>query len=176
MHPEELFQFIDHGGKSENDLNPFQAVASDTSIGGFLHFGNRINEISLRTLLNIAEVHLDSRDYAIFRHESENPKDDGYLIQMRLVSKFALQYLFRSITEEEYRKFKDQKKTFLNTCWDFIEEERDKYGTLFGHPKLAGALGGDGHYAQEGLAFGFMVENSYHRVYRIWSRAWLVTK
>jgi hypothetical protein len=26
------------------------------------------------------------------------------------------------------------------------------------------------------VAFGFMVENEYQGVYRIWSRAWLVTK
>jgi hypothetical protein len=36
------------------------------------------------------------------------------------------------------------------------------------------AFGGDGERAKESLAFGFMVENAYYGVYRIWSRAWLV--
>ena len=37
-------------------------------------------------------------------------------------------------------------------------------------------MGGDGDYAVEELSFGFMLENEYNQVYRIWSRAWLVTK
>ena len=41
--------------------------------------------------------------------------------------------------------------------------------------RLRGLFGGDGDFAREELAFGFMVENDYHHVYRIWSRAWLVT-
>ena len=36
--------------------------------------------------------------------------------------------------------------------------------------------GGDGDWAKESLCFGLMVENGYQGVYRIWSRAWLVTK
>ena len=41
---------------------------------------------------------------------------------------------------------------------------------------LAGMFGGDGDDSREKLSFGRMVENGYHHVYRIWSRAWLVTK
>lgn len=37
-------------------------------------------------------------------------------------------------------------------------------------------FGGDGEWARESLAFGFLVENQYHSIYRIWTRAWLVTK
>jgi hypothetical protein len=42
--------------------------------------------------------------------------------------------------------------------------------------KLSGTLGGDGDWAKESLAFGFLVENSYWAVYRVWSRPRLVTK
>ena len=37
-------------------------------------------------------------------------------------------------------------------------------------------FGGDGDWAKEELAFGCMVENVDLGIYRIWSRAWLVTK
>ena len=37
-------------------------------------------------------------------------------------------------------------------------------------------MGGDGDMADEVLAFGFMVENSYYGIYRIWGRAWLIKK
>jgi hypothetical protein len=42
--------------------------------------------------------------------------------------------------------------------------------------KLTGTFGRDGDWAREALCFGFTVENAFHGVYRIWSRAWLVTK
>jgi hypothetical protein len=42
--------------------------------------------------------------------------------------------------------------------------------------RLSGTFGGDGYWAKESLCFGFLVENNYRGVYRIWSRAWLVTK
>jgi hypothetical protein len=42
--------------------------------------------------------------------------------------------------------------------------------------ELSGTFGGDGDWAQESLCFGFMIENAYHGVYRMWSRAWLITK
>jgi hypothetical protein len=34
----------------------------------------------------------------------------------------------------------------------------------------------DGDWAKESLCFGFMMENEYHGICRIWTRAWLVTK
>jgi hypothetical protein len=42
--------------------------------------------------------------------------------------------------------------------------------------RLSGKFGGDGDFAKEALCFGFMEENRPYSVYRIWSRAWLVTK
>jgi hypothetical protein len=42
--------------------------------------------------------------------------------------------------------------------------------------ELRGTLHGDGDWAKEKLAFGFMIENGSNGVYRVWSRPWLVTK
>jgi hypothetical protein len=41
---------------------------------------------------------------------------------------------------------------------------------------IGGTFGGDGDWAKERLCFGVMVENSSWMAYRIWSRAWLITK
>ncbi|MEI9999893.1 MAG: hypothetical protein WDO13_12425 [Verrucomicrobiota bacterium] len=42
--------------------------------------------------------------------------------------------------------------------------------------QLRGTFGGDGDWAKESLCFGLLVENNDLGVYRLWSRAWLVTK
>jgi hypothetical protein len=57
----------------------------------------------------------------------------------------------------------------------FIAAERERWGTGMSSA-LRGTFGGDGDWAKESLCFGLMVENPYYGVYRVWSRAWLVTK
>ena len=58
--------------------------------------------------------------------------------------------------------------------WSLIEWFRQEERA--GRYSIQGALGGDGDWARESLAFGFMVENEYYAVYRFWTRAWLITK
>ncbi len=60
-------------------------------------------------------------------------------------------------------------------AWQFLENQRERWGSGFSS-RLSGLFGGDGDWAKEELCFGFMVENGYNAVYRLWSRAWLVTK
>lgn len=55
----------------------------------------------------------------------------------------------------------------------FIAAERTYW---YDTASLSGTLGGDGDWAKEHLGFGFMVENVSHRIYRLWSRPYLVTK
>jgi len=118
-----------------------------------------------------------SKDFAVFTTESEQPGKDGYIMQMRVVSKFGLRFMFNALTDTEYEKFPEQKLTIVEALWSFIERERERWGSSFMDDKgLGGMFGGDGDFAQEELAFGLMLENDYHGVYRIWSRAWLVTK
>ncbi|MEX0910357.1 MAG: hypothetical protein WDZ73_01220 [Candidatus Paceibacterota bacterium] len=186
--PADLNQFAPHGngvyGYQEGMTNPFKTAPPQDDIGGLLHFGNRVSREDFNSLMSITGVcpqwvkknGRECRDYAVFYQESENPSRDGYLAQMRIVSKFALRYMFDFITEAEYAAFDDQELSKSDALWSFMENERSKYGTHFGSAKLDGKFGGDGDFAQEELCFGFMVENNYYRVYRIWSRAWLVTK
>jgi hypothetical protein len=61
----------------------------------------------------------------------------------------------------------------------FVDEQRLKWNNPDGgaFPRSLDTLfGGDGDFAKEALCFGFMVENHPWAVYRVWSRAWLVSK
>lgn len=100
----------------------------------------------------------------------------GYMRKIVIADRFALLFLFRGITEGEYDTMPQQSLDVAELVKLFVEDERNKYGTGFGSPGLAGKFGGDGYFAQEALGFGFAIENKYHRVISIWSRAWLCTK
>lgn len=164
--------------------NPFKAAPPTQAEGGVLCFENGITRPDFEALMRITGVQPaiyvnPSKDYAVFTAESTKPQKEGYLAQMRLVSKLGLQYMFGAIDDEEYEAFPDQELTMVETLWAFVEHERKRWGTSFyedGEKGLRGLFGGDGNYAREELSFGFMVENSSNDVYRIWSRAWLVTK
>lgn len=65
--------------------------------------------------------------------------------------------------------------TMAEAMWAFVEHEKKEWGTFWGE-KLETTFGGDGDFAREDLSFGFMIENADEGIYRIWSRAWLVTK
>ena len=186
--PGDLSKFAPHGngvyGYQGGIDNPFLQAPPQGDIGGFLYFGNSILCEEFDALMSITDVCSKYvrergnplRDYAVFYKESKDPGRDGYLSQMRIVSRFALKYLFGSISEADYDSFEEQELPINDAIWGFMQNERKRYGTMFGNPDIAGKAGGDGHFAQEELGFGFMVENSYHNVYRIWSRAHLVTK
>lgn len=183
--PADLAQFAQQGngiyGYQEGMIDPLKTAPPQDDIGGFLHFGNDVAREDFDALMSITGVRprwhkRESHDYAVFHQESENPGQDGYLAQIRIVSKFALRYMFGSITKAEYDTFEDQELSITDALWGFMQNECHKYGTSFGGKKLSGLFGGDDDFAQEELCFGFMTENNYYHIYRIWSRAWLVTK
>ncbi len=186
--PADLTKFAPHGngvyGYQEGMVNPLKTAPPQDDIGGFLHLGNGVTREEFDALMSITGVcprwvrenGRQSHDYAVFYQESDNPGRDGYLSQVRIASKFALRFMFGSLAEAQYDSFPDQELSMSDALWGFMQNEKHKYGTGFGGAKLNGLFGGDGDFAQEELCFGFMVENNYHHVYRIWSRAWLVTK
>jgi len=184
IQPGDLSQFTPHGNgvygyQGRQDMNPITGAPSQESGGGIIYFDSKPNEADFSALLRLMEVELDRKDYAVFIAGSEEPGKDGYLIQMRIATKFGLRFLFHALPEKEYDRFPEQQITIGEVLWGFIEEEQNRWGTSFSQDEekgLQGLFGGDGDFAREELAFGFMVENHYHGVYRIWSRAWLVTK
>ena len=181
VQPGELSQFAPNGNgvygyQAKCGVDPFKAAPTQEPAGGAIYFDSRFSPDDFRGLLRLAEVRLDDKDYSVFFREAEQPGEEGYIVQMRLVSRFGLRYMFDAITEGEYDQFPLQGLTVSEALSAFTDEESKRWGTSFGAPGLDGLFGGDGHFAQEKLAFGFMVENSYFHIYRIWSRAWLVTK
>lgn len=156
--------------------HPIKDASRNEPSGGVVYFGGTPGRDDFTSLIKLLNVHTRIKGYAAFADYSRVPVEDNYLMQMRLVSKFALRYVFRAIDEEEYGSFPDQNIDIGDALWNFIEDQQDRWGTHMGSRELYGVMGGDGDYAKEELAFGFMVENEYNSIYRIWSRAWLVTK
>jgi hypothetical protein len=169
-------------GYQEPERLPFHDAPLQDDIGGVIHFSNKITKPDFEALSRILGIQdawtvKASKQYGAFIEESENPGEDGFLKQMRIVNYFGLRYLFQAISDKDYRSFPEQPMTIREALWSFMESEKQNWGTQsWKNPKLAGEFGGDGRFASEVLSFGLMVENSYHGVYRIWSRAWLNTK
>ena len=187
VQPGDLSKFAPYGngiyGYQDRDgSGPFTNAPSQEACGGVIYFGNDVTEADFKALMRTMEVQpayvvKPSKDFAVFTAESEQPGKDGYLTQVRIVSRFGLRHMFGVLTDVEYEKFPEQELTIVETLWAFIEREQEHWGTSWMEDKgLGGKFGGDGDFACEELAFGFMLENGYHHVYRIWSRAWLVTK
>jgi len=182
IQPGDLSQFTPcgngvYGYQERFRENPIKSAPSQEPTGGIVYFGSHITKADFEALLRVMQVKSDSKDYAIFLAESKQPGKDGFVVQMRIVTKFGLRFMFGAINDNEYDKFHDQGLTIGEVLWGFIQQEIERWGTSWMDDKgLHGKFGGDGHFACEELAFGFMMENEYHGVYRIWSRAWLVTK
>ena len=184
VQPGDLSKFTPYGNgvygyEDRHKGDPFKSAPSEEACGGVIYFGNGVSEEDFRALMRILEVPNRWKDFAVFIEESYQPGKEGYLTQMRLVSKFGLRFMFNTINEAEYEKFPEQELTIVEAMWEFRQHERKRWGTSFcqdGEKGLRGLFGGEGDFAREQLSFGFMLENGYHNIYRIWSRAWLVTK
>lgn len=140
--------------------------------GGTAYFDARANDDDVTSLLRLMEVQTGAANFAAIRTDAGQPQQQRYLRQLRIVLPGALGALFNAAYAPE---LVEQPCTAGAAIAAFIADERERFGTGMS-PKIAGAFGGDGDWAKEALCFGFMVENAYHGVYRIWSRAWLVTK
>lgn len=154
--------------------HPFHGAPMTDAGGGTVYFDGDPKQDEITALLSLMEVRGHIKDYAVFLGESNDPQQDLYLVQLRIVSEWALTGMFHASLEGAMEWVK-QPMSIIELLWAFIVQQREQWGTGYSHA-LSGTFGGDGDWAKEKLAFGFMVENSYQSVYRIWSRAWLVTK
>lgn len=161
------YSFHPHNG------HPFTGAPITEAEGGTIYFDKRCRQEDVHAMLRLMGVAGHSTDYAAFLQEAKGP-EDRYHTQMRIVGSMGLQYMFGIADDSEGQELRQQSLTIGEAIWKFIEHfvtenQARRYS-------LEGTLGGDGDWAFEALAFGFMVENRYHGVYRIWTRAWLVTK
>jgi hypothetical protein len=154
---------------------PFHDAPLTAAAGGVVYFDAGCTADDLGVLCRLLALGREQRDYAAFLEESDDPLRDRWLVQLRIVSRFALRYLFGLLGKSEYERFPSQSLTAFEALAAFLRDQ-EHYWLDGSSQALAGAAGGDGDWARETLGFGLMVENEYHGVYRIWSRAWLVTK
>jgi hypothetical protein len=157
--------------------SPDPVLAAPTQIpgGGLLYFDDKADPAKLRGALDILGVYMTLEDYAVFAASAEDTVAERYLDQVRIVSKSALAHFFKAGTEAG--NLPEQPIPLGDYILAFVVEQKGKWNDEYTFSQhLRGTLGGDGDWAKESLAFGFVVENTYWGVYRVWSRPWLCTK
>ena len=158
------------------ETDPIRAAPSNLAEGGVIYFDDGIADASLRTVLSVMGVQGKRRDFAAVKWDAKDTQHERFLTQLRIISKAALRELFGAGAHTS--PLADQAVTIEEAVLTFLEEERGRWNDpryVFSS-RLTGTLGGDGDWAKEALAFGFLVENTYWAVYRVWSRPQLVTK
>jgi hypothetical protein len=150
----------------EEKQDPFKRMPSSQRVGGAICFDSnayRKDKEAFMTLMKALEM-WDARAFAAFIEERWGGKT--FLSrQMRIVSSFALRYAFEVIDEEEYDSFPEQKVSMTEAFWLFLQQETigcDAPKNI--SPKKMATL------VLIPPSIGIMAENSYHNVYRIWSR------
>lgn len=159
-------------GAQGHSFHPLRGAPATESSGGVIYFDSGADIESVIAALSLMHAPLRLEDYAVFVSEAEDAQSAGYLTHCRIMPRHALRNLFGV---HEIGPDEPQPIPVEQLLRGFIELHEKRYGTGMS-PDLYGAMGGDGDWAKESLCFGFMIENEYHGVCRIWSRAWLVTK
>lgn len=167
--PGQYYGFQPHTG------HPLHDAPLNSTSGGVIYFDDGRQEDELLAACRLLSIRLNEKQYAAFLEESSDPLQDRCLVQLKIVSRFSLKYLFQAIDEKQSAEFPEQPLTIGELLAAFLRDQEAHWGSGMSS-ELRGCMGGDGDWAKEALAFGLMVENDYHGIYRIWSRAWLVTK
>ncbi len=166
----------DYYALQRNSAHPVLNAPLTSPSGGTVYFGDSVDAEDLGTLLRLVGVHARHDDAIVAYGEAADPKADGYLHQMRVLSRFGLKRLFGAVDGDLPPK-REPAVSVGAIIRAFVDFERRYWRDGYAHSaKLRGAAGGDGNWAKEALAFGLSVENPDNLVYRVWSRAWLVTK
>jgi len=134
---------------------------------GLVYFDTlRYSRDRLEAVLALIDVP-NTKRYTAFSLRS-NDLDQGFITQVRFVSDFAMEYYFRVKDEDEQARI-EQGTDIYEALTSFVASEIHDFAS---EDKLCKHLGievpFDGSF---GLAFGFLIENSYNQIYRIWSRA-----
>lgn len=161
----------DYYGPAGTIMHPIKSAPINDDAGGVMYFSRHSPPHDISSALELIGFRSLEMDYAVFLSPADNPRDDNFLDQMRIISFDALRHFYRADTTSLTRQSLNAGEALAR----FIDWQTDKWEGG-GSASLAGCLGGDGDWAKERLAFGAMIENAYWGVYRIWSRAWLITK
>jgi len=163
-------------GLDTPDSDPIRAAPSQEPGGGVIYFDDFQPAETIRAVLGVMGVQAARRDFAVFARDAKDTRRERFLTQVRIISKAALAHFFGAGSHAA--ALHEQPVTMADYVLQFLDRERARWNeprSAFSE-RLAGTLGGDGDLAKESLGFGFLVENSYWAVYRLWSRPWLATK
>jgi hypothetical protein len=175
--PDNLDFIAEEGsGVYENTKNVFGPRAADVMKGvsletmnlGLMYFDTlRYSRDRLEAVLALLDVP-NTKHYTAYSLRS-NDLDQGFVTQTRFVSDLAMEYYFRVNGEGESEREQGEQAADIHEAFvSFVESEIQDFGS---EGRLCKHLGievpFDGSF---GLGFGFMIENSYWRIYRIWSR------
>jgi hypothetical protein len=160
-------------GSAERTGDPFEDAPVNDAAGGCVYFDSGTDPAGLAALLTILDVQSGSTAYAVYAAESANPPRDRYLAQIRIIN-FDAMDLFGA-RPDPGDVFTPQPLDVGQLINAFIDAQQNRWGRGMSS-ELRGTLDGDGDWAKEKLAFGFLIENGSNGVYRLWSRPWLVTK
>jgi hypothetical protein len=163
-------------GLSDRSLDPVRGAPLYDPDGGVIYFDADAPWASLETALSLMGVSLHEKDFVVFAGSSSDPQRDRYADQARIIQRGTLRRTYGAGPDAD--ALGPQSSTVGDFIQQFMAEQKKKWNQppYAFSPAMYGMFGGDGDYAKEELCFGFMVENAYLGVYRIWSRAWLVTK
>jgi hypothetical protein len=160
-------------GASARTGDPFRDAPVNDAAGGTVYFDSGSDAAQRIAMLDLLDVRRYENAYALYAAESADPPRDRYLAQLRIVA-FDAMPMFGAIPDPGDEPY-EQPLTVGELIDAFIEAQETRWGRGMSS-ELRGTLNGDGDWAKERLAFGFMIENGSNGVYRLWSRPWLVTK
>jgi hypothetical protein len=163
-----------YSGKAHS-FHPLLGAPVTEPSGGILYFDAGSDPEKVISALELMHAPTLMSDYAVFVSEAENPQEQGFIVHCRIMPLSSLAHFFGANADAIEDGRKPQPMTMGDFVRGFIRLHEQRCGTGM-CPDLYGKMGGDGDWAKESLCFGFMMENEYHSVCRIWTRAWLVTK
>jgi hypothetical protein len=170
--PQDVLERRDYYAFRPHSLDPYAEAPWTEAAGGVVYFDAEDTEQSdIEAMLRLLEVQRLSTKYGVFLREAEEPLREGFLVELRIYTTNALDRIAPGTRDSA----EEQPVTVGDLIWRFITEQQERWGLGYSW-ELSGTFGGDGDWAKEALAFGFLVENQDLGIYRLWSRAWLVTK
>jgi len=112
-----------------------------------------------------------AKEYTAFICSSENPRKDRYLSQLRFVSSFAMKFYYKRKDLAERIEKNPMKLDYVKFMISFIKQEIERYNSESGKRLLRAEIRATGEECGSfGFGFGFLVENKYYGIYRLWSR------
>jgi len=158
-----------------HSFHPLHGAPLTEASGGVLYFDSTADVPDVMAALRLMHAPVRASEYAVFLSESSDPQRDGYLTHLRLMPLGAVGHFFGAKLDLIPDARQPQPMLLGSLISEFIRLAVERWGTGM-CPDLYGCMGGDGDWAKEALCFGLMMENEYHGICRLWTRAWLVTK